>query len=321
MPFGLAGIQDGPIVLFDRSLAVTIDTVRFTELDATFKIERTIKHEPNTCELKVWNLNEEHRARFEQLTPSARATAAGLGAEFATDTKKAKLQSANQKARAEFIKKARGVPVQIDAGYGDYTETVWLGDMRTVHTEREKTDWLTVLESGDGEKAIQNARINVSYGPKTPADTALRAMARAMGVGEGNLSQVVAKLRLASAQMYPRGTVFKGSVALELTNLTRAANLEWSIQNGALQFTEQGMPLATTALRISPTTGMIGAPTVDNEGICTVKMQMMPEVYMGRLLVIDSARIKGTFRIVEGTWQGDTSGGDWTIEVKAERYG
>ena len=46
---------------------------------------------------------------------------------------------------------------------------------RTINSLREGPAWITTLEAGDGEKAIVNARVQLSYGPKTPVATVLRA--------------------------------------------------------------------------------------------------------------------------------------------------
>lgn len=304
--------------LFGRSCRITIGVSRDTEsirsfvsakaisfdsLDVSFEIEKTLKSEPNKCHLKVWNLSEEHRAALEELNPPTRAG------------------SALAKNKEKTHRAVDGIPVKIEAGYGKDLSLLWLGDLRDARSEYEKPDWVTTLESGDGEKAWQNARINVSFGPKTPVETALRAMVRALGVGEGNLSSVVQKLKIAGVgSIFPRGTVISGQVSRELTDFARSADLEWSIQNGAVQFIDRGKALASKAIKLTSGTGMIGSPTVDVDGVLKVKMQMIPDVRPGTLIVLDAARIKGNYRIEKATWTGDRAGEAWEIEVEAQRY-
>lgn len=289
--------------LFNRVASVTVGTTKFTSLDCAFKIEKSLKPEPNTCELRIYNLNPEHRAALEELNPPTKA-----GSSLA--------KKKDQQHRA-----TRGIPCKIEAGYEGGTSLLWLGDLRTAHSIHDGSEWVTVLESGDGEKAWQNARVNVSYGPKTPVDTVIRAMVRALGVGEGNLSQVVHKLQVSGAgRIIPHGTVISGRVATELTDWCRSCDLEWSIQDGALQIVDRGKALAGRAIKLSSKTGLIGSPTVDIDGVMTCRMQMIPDVRPGSLLVIDALRLKGAYRIEKASWMGDTSGGDWTIEVDAKRY-
>src|SRR5690606_21032502 len=147
------------------SASVTINTIKLAGHRCVFRVEKTLKPEPNTCELSVWNLNEDQRSELEELRPK---------------DKQAK----------------RGIPCQIEVGYQDELSLIWLGDLRTVESLRDGPDWVTVLTSGDGEKAWANARVNISYGPKTSVDTVLRGLVRALGVGEGNVSKVVSQLKL-----------------------------------------------------------------------------------------------------------------------------
>src|SRR5262245_60248597 len=183
-----------PADLFDRRITVTIDDIEITSLDFEFKIEKSLKPEPNTCELTVYNLTEEHQAQLEQLgdaKPGQPAT--------------------------------KGIPCRINAGYAAGTSQIWLGDLRTVQTTYETSSWVTRLSSGDGRKRCENARLHVSHGPKTSVDTALRAIVRALGLGEGNLSKVVSKLKMAGSAIYPSGASISGSAAQRLIDFARSA--------------------------------------------------------------------------------------------------
>ena len=252
--------------LFGREARVTVGTTLLTSLDFAFKITKTLKPTPNSCELDIFNLHPDPISELEALAPK---------------TGKAAIT---------------GIPCKIEAGYKDAVSQLWLGDLRTVSTVFEGPDSVTHLESGDGEKAWQNARIHVAYGPKTDIHTALRAIARALGVGEGNLSKVVSQLKMAGSAVFPAGKMVSGAARDHLVNFARSADLEVSIQDGALQFLDRGKALAEQALRLAPETGMIGSPMVDNEGILSVKTLMIPDLKPGRLLVVEGKRVKGNFR-------------------------
>lgn len=293
--------------LFRRRWRVTVNTIEITDLDVEFEIEKTTKDEPNKCELKIWNLTESQRAEIEELHQV-------LGNVSKFDAGKVK-----EAARKQATK---GIPCSIEAGYGendDNLSLLWLGDLRTAKSERRGPDWVTSLESGDGEKSWQNARVHVSYGPMTPVDTALRAIVEALGLGEGNIEKFAGALRI-SGKTFPTGTVISGPAAREMTYFCRSADLEWSIQDGAIQILDRGKALDQEAILVSAETGMLDSPTVDVDGILTVKILMTPDVRPGRLIVLDAARIKGNYKIETAKWKGDTSGNDWTIELNARRY-
>lgn len=275
--------------LFSRSVDVVVGPKRLTGIDCAFEIEKTIKPEPNTCELKIWNLSEDTRAAFEEISP-----------------------------RKKF--QTKGIPVRIEAGYVDDRAILWLGDLRNVYSEYDGVDWITTMNAGDGALAYQNSRVNISYGPMTPAETVLRELVRRLGVGEGNLAQAIALFRVTGIwKVYPNGVVLSGSAARELTDFCRSAGLEWSIQDGTIQILDRGQALRGKAIRVSSDTGMVGSPSVDNLGVLSVRTLLIPDVRVGSMLVVDSTRIKGTYRVVKARWTCDTSSTDWFIDMEARR--
>jgi hypothetical protein len=290
--------------LFDRAWAVTVGTSRTTKLDVKFHIVKTIKSEPNKCKLTVYNFNDEQRASIEELNPDTPAVSV-------RDKKKAKI-AARKKA-------THGIPVKIEAGYGTNLSLLWLGDLRTAKSEYNAPDWETEMESGDGEKVWQNARVSVSFGPSTPKATVFRAMVKALKIGEGNLAKIEKQMRIENA-LIPQGTVIAGPVSQQLSDWCRSADLEWSIQDGAIQFLDRGKALEERAIFIGQDSGMIKSPTVDIDGILTVEMLLVPDIRPGRLIVVESRRIKGNFRAERVTYTGDSSGNDWKVKIEARRY-
>ena len=279
--------------LFGRSVDVVVGNYRLTGLDCVFSIEKTLRGEPNKCSLKLYNLAEQTRASFEQLAPRRRY-------------------------------QTKGVPVRIEAGYGIDRALLWLGELRNVFTEVDGPEWVTSMDSGDGYLAFQNTRVNLSYGPMTPVTTvyqALVAKLAAAGISTGNATAKDLEI-LGMGKFYPHGTVIAGSAAQELSDLCLSAGLEWSIQDGVLQVLDRGQALRGKALLVSsePNTGLVGSPSIDVDGIATVKILMTPEVRVGCILTLDTARIKGNFRLEKATWSGDTSSDDWYITMQARKY-
>lgn len=270
------------IKLFKKKIAVTIGTIKITDLDMRFAIKKTLKVAPNTCDLTVFNLNEQHRSQIEQKSTAT---------------------------------------VLVEAGYEEGTSVLFLGDLRTSLSVREGPDWLTQLSAGDGEKAIRKSRVQKSFKKQTKTGEIFKAIAQALGVGQGNLADAVNKLQaLGVADVFSQGTVLTGSAAREMTNICRSVGMTWSIQNGKLQILPLKTSIAGTAIVVSDTTGMVGSPTVDNKGILSVRCLLMPDVFPGRAMVIKSARLQGQYRIEECNYTGDTASPDWYIDIKAKRY-
>lgn len=285
--------------LYQRKWNVVVGTaigalsagLRVSDHRIAFTVEKTLKPEPNTCTLEIWNLSKTQRAGIEELAPKTGDT--------------------------------RGIPVLIEAGYEETgANQIFLGDLRTAYSRREGADWITTIESGDGEQAHQNARINVALGPGTRPDVALRAIVKALGIDQGNAPIAIAKLlATGSTTLAPKRFVMSGSATQHMTNFCKSAGLEWSIQDGAIQILDLNRTLAPTfAVRLASDTGLVDAPSIDPKGVLTCRMLMIPQVRVGALLVLDSATIRGAFKIERAKWQGDTYGTPWYIEVEAKRY-
>lgn len=276
--------------LFKRSARIVVDTIELAtdspggSLDVAFSVEKSLKPEPNTAEIQIWNLNADHRSQLEN--PAA---------------------------------KDGTVPVSIEAGYEEQTAQLYLGRLRSAITTREGPDLVTTLQSGDGEKETKTKRVNVSIAPGTSNDAVLKQVIKALGVGEGNTAEAVAGLSFASiGQLWPSGTVLSGSAARHMAQLTESFGLEWSIQDGAIQLLDQGKALAQLDVAITPNTGLVGSPSVDIDGVLSCQTLLIPEIFPGRTITLESERLSGRYRVEKCNYSGNTAGGDWYIDIEAK---
>lgn len=273
--------------LWDRDYMVTVDTIEITKLDVAFSVTKTLKKEPNTCDLTIYNLNPDHRSQLAQVkTPW----------------------------------------VKIEAGYkGDGTGSgnkalIFHGQLRGVHSYREGPDWITELHSGDGEKALKNARINKSYSKGTRVGTIIDDLVEAMGIGKGN-SQVkswLAKWTSGGSEIL-NGLVLSGSCREELTGILKSMGMEWSVQDGELQILDTGKPLEGVAVVLSPSTGLVGSPTLGSEGIISITSLMNGAIVPGSTISLDSSEMpKGFYRAERCDYVGETAGQDWYVNIEAK---
>lgn len=248
-------------------------------LDVAFSIERSLKPEPNTAEIQVWNLNEDNRSALEELDR---------------------------------------VPVTVEAGYEEQTAMIFSGTIRTVFTTREGPDLVTTLQSGDAEKEYKQSRISLSLAPATPNPSVMQQITKALGISEGNLGTVT-PLLLGSPVLFPQGGVLSGSASQIMTRVAQSLGFEWSIQEGALQLLQVNTSLAATAVQLTPDTGLVGSPSVDNEGVLSAQSLLIPEIFPGRLLVIESERLSGNYRVEKCAYSGNTASTEWYIDIEAKK--
>jgi hypothetical protein len=287
--FGTAS-QD-PTLLWGKAATIQVGTLLIptggiTGLDVWFKVHRGVKvtagstkPQPNTCDLKLYNLSPDHRKQLEA------STVPGAGTKV--------------------------VPVVISAGYLGRQSVIFSGELRAAHSVPDGEGTIvTELNTGDGDKALAQQRLTLSLARGSSATTALSALVKALGVGEGNLA----------TQLFSYGGVLKGSASELMTSFCRSVGMDWSIQNGNLQLTALGQPMGGKAILIDADHGLLGSPTVDTKGILSLQTLMIPDLLPGVALSMNSTNIQGGYRVIGVETTGSTFGDEWGHEVEAARY-
>jgi len=267
--------------LFGRSWNITVGDTELNDFATEFSVKKTLKPEPNVAELRIYNLSDATRRKLTQ---------------------------------------PKKVKIRIEAGYGDSLSMLYLGDVRAIMPgEIVGADRVTDLTSADSEKAIQGTRLRVPIGAKMDTGDALRTIISALGVKDGNAAAVAQALRTKGKTVFARGTVLNGNTARILTDFCRAAGLEWSIQDGAIQLLDLGGHLETNPFVLSADSGLIGSPKLSTEGFVTAECLMIPGLRPGVRVVVESFSVKGVFRITQAEYVGQTHGSDWKIKILGER--
>lgn len=284
--------------LFGRKWRIQIRDLLVSDLRCVFHIKKTKAAKPNTCELVIYNLSPSQRMEIQG--PVKR--------------------DPTEKPLEKFLVEARPANfVRIEAGYESKMSQLYFGEVLDGHTEYEKTEVKTRVSSGDGETDMAKRRINVPVGPGTTPSQAISMLAAALGVGEGNLSNVKTVLDTSSiAKIFETGSVFTGSAWDELQAIARAGNLEISIQDGKLMCLNRGKALAKTAFLLNAWSGLIGTPSVDKHGTVSLKTNMLPDITPGVPIKLDAKSLKGGYVVDECEYVGDTHGPDWYIAIKAK---
>ena len=192
--------------LYQRTWRVQVGNLDISDLDIAFSVEKSTKREPNTCDLKVWNLSQDNRSKIET---------------------------------------EDDLTVYLRAGYksdGDPPPVLFVGDVRRAFSEVDGVDVVTTLQARDKGRAYQQARLNKSYGPGTSIVQVLRDAVDALGIGRGNLSDFSFSLSNGS-QNFNQGYVASGQAHRVVSNLLRGCGYRFSVQNGSLQIMRRGQPL------------------------------------------------------------------------------
>lgn len=259
------------------SYFVTRDEVTITDLRIAFAIEKQLHQAPNTSTISVYNLSDETRALFS------------------------------------------GSPLQVrlDAGYDGEMRRLFVGDVVYGMTEQEGPDRATRLHLGDGARAYKQARLNRTYPAGTDAVTVLTDLAKSMG---GKLP-TNAKSAAALVKQFASAITVSGPSRHEMTRVLDRAGMSWSFQDGNLQVLGEDEARDGEALLIAEETGLLevkyGTPQKGKPAPLTVRTLLYPEISPGRLIVVRSRDINGTFKVERVQHNGDSRGADWTTSIEA----
>jgi hypothetical protein len=254
------------------------DKPNFPGMRIRLKIEKSLEKAPNTSEIIITNLSPSRRASLQQ----------------------------------------KGVKVLLEAGYKDTVFRLFSGDVRSVDHVRNGPDWDTTIKLGDGERAWQFSRVDESFAPGTKVADALKTLARAMGLGTGNIDKQAVNITRA----FDQGYAVMGGAARALDKLVTAIGKEWSIQDGELQILDPYQTLDLPIPEIAPTSGLIGSPemgspaTKKKPALLRFKSLIFP-ARPGAKVKLKSERYDGYVRIHKVSYDGDTHGGPWYVTCDA----
>lgn len=224
------------------------------------------------------------------------------------------------------LAKVQKLTLSLSVGYQSALHTIYLGETRAAYTTRHGPDYVTHIESADGEKELATSRLIQPLGARISASTAMTAIVKALGVGTGNLNKAIQALE-SSGITQINGASLTGSAKDRMTDLCRSAGLEWSIQDGAVQIIDIGAIVTGTdtaftgAYNINSDTGMIGSPTMDNQGVVTVTTLIIPGIFPGVQINLASEQFTGAYRVQRCRWHGQTWGNDWFLTMDCVQSG
>jgi hypothetical protein len=147
-----------------------------------------------------------------------------------------------------------------------------------------------------------------------------------MGIGRGNLSQIGSSATLDSGgSIFSDGYTLDGVAWRELDKLCRSASLRWSVQNGNLQLRATNQPAETTAIRLTPSSGLVGSPKRGkkergNRYIINAQALLIPGLYPGRVVQIESKEVEGAYLCRRVNYKGETTGQSWYADLELQEY-
>lgn len=258
------------------------DRIVVTDLAIKFAIHKHLSKTPNDSSITIMNMNERTRSALQR-SP---------------------------------------LKVTLEAGYDGQLEVIFKGDALLDNSGHNKTDWETMIQVTDGGRAFANATMNRTFAPGVTGKEAITEVAKSMGL---SIPRSLSDAKELLGQIGGGGGLSAhGPSEAVMSKVLRPLGMGWSIQDEKLQVLRNGEALPNTAIVVSEDTGMIGVPDYrypkhpGKPPVLKVKMLLNGAVGPGRVIQMQSSKLRGQFRVENCKHDGQSHGPPWYTEVEAK---
>lgn len=169
-------------------------------------------------------------------------------------TNKSKVEIYNLSKETRDALEKPDIKVEVYAGYEHTTVAkIFTGTTLQVHSKNERTDMVTTFDLSDGQIAVRDSEMSLSYQPGTAGNNIIKAIAANMGLpvifGEG-----------AEFGTFANGYSFVGKGAEALNEICYGSGCTWSIQNDVLEIILNDGILTHSGIVFAPDSGLINSP-------------------------------------------------------------
>lgn len=260
-----------------------------------------------------------------------------IGKDLSQQTNKATITIYNlSEATAKKVERDDAI-IELSVGYSEDNglKRIFIGYITEVKTSWKSGERITEISASDGQIAIRNCVVSLSYDYNVSRKKIIDDIAQAMGID-------VFYAEDCEFTTFANGFSFVGAGKKCLDKACAGSKLEWSIQNNVLQVLKQGGNKQIRAIKLTPKTGLIGSVQYvtkasflvkkENEGDQTGKpiysrknrkqghkltCLLQPTIAPGDVIVIESRTVKGYFMCAKITHNGEYQGQNWYSEIEA----
>lgn len=259
-----------------------------------------------------------------------------IGKDLSKETNKAQITIYNlSEATAKKVEQDDAI-IELSVGYSEDNglKRIFLGYITEVKTSWKNGERLTEISASDGQKAIRDCVVSLSYYAEVSRKKVIDDVAKKMGID-------VFYAKSCEFKSFAKGFSFVGTGEKCLDKVCAGTNLEWSIQNNILQILVKGGDKKLQAIKLTPETGLIGSVEYitkasflvkkENEGNQTGKpiysrknrkqghkltCLLQPTIAPGDLIYVESRGVKGVFMCAKLTHNGEYQGQNWYTNME-----
>lgn len=222
-------------------------------------IEKTIRHQPNTCDLTIYNQHpDDERLELREFDDV--------------------IVSAGYRTRAPAPGQDHDDPSLFIA------HMIFRGNLKHSVAYWDTADRKVDIQAADGDKDYRLAIVNASIEAGKSDEHEVREALRAMSSTSKGFIDVKKSKRL-------RGKVILAPAREVLHKAAANNDAHWSIQDGALQIVKSTGVLPNEAIVVNYETGLVGAPELSDKGV-KVPMLLNPFVEINGRLWLNNNDVK-----------------------------
>lgn len=244
-------------------------TSSISDLRVEFDLTKNLESTPNSGTLKIYNLSDSTRSLLE----------------------------------------GKNTKVNIQVGYEETLETVFIGDVTKASHERQNVDIITTVDLADGDNAYRNSSFVKGYPKGTKLKNVIDELSKELKVTTGTIQDV-------PEETFNFGLSLSGLIKDHLNKLCRPRKLEWSIQNQTLNIIGEDKTLKNVNILLSPDSGLVGFPAKTDKGV-QFESLLQPQLNPGSKVTLESRVVSGTFKLRKVQHVGDNQRGTFLSKCEA----
>jgi len=239
----------------------------------------------------------------------------------------AKITLYNLSDETQAALESKFATVTLNAGYEGYEKLLFKGEIRNTTLLKQGVDSKVTVYAGDGQRDWESSFVNLTFDKKVKINAVIEKVARTM-----TYTSVEKVDGIANYSDKLRGQTLSGSTKDVLDSLAKNYDFQWSIQDGVFQaIPNNEIKDIDLAVKINQETGMIGSPTITDQGV-EVKTLLNPAIKPDGAIIIESTsaniskgnlffrevketRAIGQYKVYEITHTGDTHSDEWSSNI------
>lgn len=267
------------MAVFGRKVTLAIGQaglpgVLFSDLRINFRVKHSRSGTPNTCTVKVWNINPATAAILEGPAPTI-ILSVGYGDPLSPPDVET------------------SIPRQIFAG-----DVIKDG----LKISRAGPDRIMEIQAQDGGLAYQTGFVTLAFPTSVTMSSVIATIAAQL-----LLVVTPGAIVVAPDVVLTQGVTFSGSARSILDRFAASVNANWWISDGAFFFLPEGAPAPGLAPLFSSLAGnLIGTPVKKDRSTVEVVALLDAGLRPGVPFILQSNSVNGTYNAVDVQFAGDT---------------